>query len=221
MSAPDCPKCDGPCRGKLLGEAQQIAAYLRTVLAPFCERIEIAGSIRRAPDGDFDGWDHRIHDVELVAIPKMESIAVGEDLFGGVEREETNLLDGFVDSWIADGGFKLRPDKKGGVANGSRYRRLLWAGFPLDLFSVLPPAQWGVIFAIRTGPASFSRRLVTQREKHPEGLLTAPMVIREGMLWRHPGNESSKGVLQGVHTPEEADLFKAIGMAFVEPWERS
>jgi hypothetical protein len=39
------------------------------------------------------------------------------------------------------------------------------AEIAIDLFIVLPPAQFGAFFAIRTGTAEFSQWLVTPREK--------------------------------------------------------
>ena len=44
-----------------LNKAKEIAAGIVTKLAPYCERIEVAGSIRRGkPD---------VHDIDIVAIP--------------------------------------------------------------------------------------------------------------------------------------------------------
>ncbi len=45
-----------------LAEARRLAAKILNVLSPFCERIEIAGSIRRARP--------TVGDVDLVALPK-------------------------------------------------------------------------------------------------------------------------------------------------------
>jgi len=53
-----------------LEEAQVIAEKTKALLAPYCERIEIAGSIRRKkPD---------VGDIELVAIPKPYNIGLFE-----------------------------------------------------------------------------------------------------------------------------------------------
>lgn len=50
------------------------------------------------------------------------------------------------------------------IKNGEKYTQLLLPeGIKLDLFKVTPPAQWGVILTLRTGPAEFSRKIVTQR----------------------------------------------------------
>ena len=48
-----------------------------------------------------------------------------------------------------------------GVKRAIFYRGKDYA--PVDLFQVVPPSEWGVIFAIRTGPGDFNRMLVTSR----------------------------------------------------------
>ncbi|HEX2516441.1 MAG TPA: hypothetical protein VH257_17170, partial [Chloroflexota bacterium] len=77
---------------------------------------------------------------------------------------------------------------------------------PLDLFAVTGPAQWGVILTVRTGPGAFSTRLVTARRYGggmPEGFR-----VRDGALW--DGERL-------VATPEEADLFAALGLPWLPP----
>ena len=114
-------------------------------------------------------------------------------------------LDELCDELIALGTLALRLP----VAYGPRYKRLLYQGVPLDLFSVLPPAQWGVIMVIRTGPAQFSHRIVTP--KRYGGLLPSHLRVKDGAVWH--GEEM-------VPTPEEADFLRLLGLEWVEPWER-
>lgn len=101
------------------GAAFLIADELLRTLRPSCERIEIAGSIRRAKK--------EVKDIELIAIPKFIP-----DLFG-----ET-LLDHSLDvfNWASVGDV---------LASGHKMKKIaLHAGINLDLFIVTPPAQWGV-----------------------------------------------------------------------------
>ena len=108
--------------------------------------------------------------------------------------------------------FAHRPDKNGRPAFGAKYKRLVFAhageAFPLDLF-VTQPAEWGVVFTIRTGSADFTHRLVTPR-RHG-GLMP------DGM--REHGNAIWDGERQLV-TPEERDVFAALGLAWVPPERR-
>lgn len=117
-----------------LAVAQEAAETLRDLLAPVCERIEVAGSIRR------------------------------------------------------------------------RKPELLWRRIPVDLFIVRPPGtDWGVIFTIRTGPADWSQRLVTDCQRWF-------MRVEGGRLLHHG---------EHVPCPEERDFLEAIGQEWVEPSERS
>ena len=102
-------------------------------------------------------------------------------------------------------------------ANGPRYKRLIWIGrsgplerMPVDLFCVLPPASWGALLAIRTGPAEFGRGLVTKRSQG--GAMPDELQQREGALW---------GPLGKIETPEEEDYFAALGLSYWPPEERS
>ncbi len=51
-----------------LDKALEIAERTKKLLAPYCERIEIAGSIRRKKP--------EVKDIELVAIPKLENQSI-------------------------------------------------------------------------------------------------------------------------------------------------
>jgi DNA polymerase (family 10) len=51
-----------------LEEAKQIATRVRNLLTPYCERIEIAGSIRREKPN--------VHDIDIVLIEKPESALI-------------------------------------------------------------------------------------------------------------------------------------------------
>lgn len=165
-------------------EAWILAEKLIAELSPYCQRIEIAGSLRRLKP--------EVGDIELVAIPLF-----GVDLFGN-ETEE-HLLD--VVDWERFG--KV-------VKAGSKYKQIeLYQGINLDLFIVTPPAQWGVQFVIRTGPAEFSKHFVTQKKFG--GLLPSCFRVEDGAIW------SNNHVIE---TPEEIDVFNLIGLPFVEPEKR-
>ena len=180
-------------------EARAAATRAVDILRPHCHRIEIAGSLRRLSP--------QVHDIEIVCIPKIE--AAGADLFG-TETGRVNRELQVIQTGLVDGTFQHRLGKDGKRACGERFQRLVYNGFPLDVFCVLPPAQWGVILALRTGPARYSKALVTQ---HCEG----------GKMLR-PGQRIENGQLidRGlpVETPEEHDLYLQIGCFWVRPENR-
>jgi DNA polymerase/3'-5' exonuclease PolX len=82
-------------------------------------------------------------------------------------------------------------------------------GINLDLFIVTPPAQWGVIFTIRTGPADFSHWLVTQRRKG--GCMPSYATQRDGCVYVNG---------KPLAMAEEMDYLNFLGLGWIEPQDR-
>ncbi len=190
--------------------ALSVALHLQEILGPACERIEIAGSLRRGVD--------KVGDIELVAVSKLSEPV---DLWGN-DREP--IIGDLVDVLAAGGELGYRLDARGMRRNGERYKALeyrphaehvLRDPLPLDLFIVAPPAQWGVIMTIRTGPAVFSHRLVSHAslalEDGSRGVLPLYMRVQDGVLWDNG---------RMVETPTEESFFAAIGHPWVSPEDR-
>ena len=169
-------------------EAKRLADQLLAELSPVCERIEIAGGVRRQKP--------ECHDIELVAVPKTEPM---KDIFGEVVGRR-NLLNEFIES---QGYFC---DK-----NGDRYKRIVYTEeLNCDLFIVLPPAQFGVIFTIRTGPWEFSKHIVTPRKFG--GFLPSDCNVKDGAVHDAYGRI--------IPMFEEIDFLNFIGLGWIEPKER-
>lgn len=183
-----------------LHEARALAERLVSELKDACEQIVIAGSIRRQRAD--------VGDLEIVCVPLTGIVTGG--LFGDeswpVDHLEERIHDMFEDGIIAH-----RLDKNLRKAAGSRYRRLLYRGVPLDLFS--PSAEsFGAILAIRTGPSEYSRHFVTPRSQG--GLMPDHLRMQEGSLrYRVSG--------QAIPTPTEESFFAAIGVPMLAPEARS
>lgn len=162
--------------------ALKIAERIKAELLPFCERIEIAGSIRRRkPD---------VGDIEIVAIPKR--IEVG--LFEGVTARDPGFA-ATVDQW---------PAVKGCARDGLYTQRLLPDGIALDLF-IAHPDNWGLIYGVRTGSATFSHHFLA-------------------CGWVRNGYKSINGMLtfngKPIPVQTEKDLFRMAGVLWVDPEER-
>lgn len=172
-----------------------IAGELAECLRPGCERIDIAGSIRRGKT--------EVKDIEIVAKPKL-----AVDLFGNVDIKAPHHVEVLVDRLVKAGRVepRLRTDGKTRIGWGSKYRAILLDGsIPVDLFMVVPPAQWGAALAIRTGPGTYSKELVTKCQAR--GLKCKGLALH-----RQDGTV--------VETPEEEDFFRACGVPWVPPEDR-
>lgn len=173
-------------------EALAIAEGWVRRLEPYCERVEIAGSLRRLKG--------EVKDIELVAAPK---VVMTSNLFGE-EVMAVNYLEQVMAARREAGDFRVVEKW------GRRYKRVgLVEEMALDLFIVLPPAQWGVILVLRTGPAEFSTWCVTARAKG--GGLPSYAVVREGCVWEGASPVAMR---------EEEDFFRYLGLEWQEPAER-
>jgi len=192
-----------------LADAQRVADKLAARLAPACERIEVAGSIRRGKA--------EVGDIELVAIPRFEARAVAAQigLFDSdVPTEQANLLDEEL-AVMLDLGMIWRHPPRGWDAPpawGERYKKCWLQLRPgqmaqVDLF-LADARNWGAIFAIRTGPHDFSAALVTRLKYN------TPYRQQEGYLIHKETGEV-------MAVPEEADYFRLAGVPWIEPRERS
>ena len=131
-------------------------------------------------------------DIEFLARPRMQT-----ELFGGDKPDIEPV--------------KIAMRSMGGwVKGGERYMQVanvFGSGVSLDLFLCHPPAQWGSLMLIRTGPAKFSERVVSRIKA------TGHMRHKDGRVV-----DVATGITRP--TPREEDLFRLAGMEYVPPKER-
>lgn len=180
----------------------KIAEHLKERLQPHCDRLEIAGSLRRKKE--------LVGDIELVAIPKIEVKVVGRTLFGEETKQTLNHLHHFTDD-LLERGLIAHTEPKAWGENYRRFNLTTKAGelYKVDLF-MCRPDNWGVIFLIRTGSQEFSSWAVT--EAHKWGPLPPGYQVAGGQLWCNN---------QPVPCPEEQVWFDLLGIPFVEPEKRT
>lgn len=145
-----------------LAQAIKLTDKILAAIEPGCIRCEPAGSVRRCRP--------EVGDIEIVCIPRQTV-----DLFG---NPVGSLLDMVLANLVNEGRL-IRGDK-----NGVKYKNFLIPTVPdlkLDLF-ITSLECWGVNFTIRTGPAEFSHRLVTQKSKG--GLLPSDLSVSGARVWR-------------------------------------
>jgi len=118
-------------------DAKQIADQVKSELEPLCDRIEIAGSIRRQKP--------QVKDIELVAIPRR---IIVPDLFG----DSLQIHPQFIATVNQYQAIK-------GTPSGRYTQRRLPGNITLDLF-MAHADNWGLILAIRTGSAAYSHHVL-------------------------------------------------------------
>lgn len=116
-------------------EAKAIADKIVSLLSPHCERIQVAGSIRRE--------SAIIGDIEIVCIPKPYQVGLFEDW---IAKE--------VNHW-----HKVKGELEYGKCKYTQ--RILPEGIKLDLFFA-ERGNWGLILAIRTGSAEYSHKVLAR-----------------------------------------------------------
>lgn len=122
-----------------LTRAREIAEDLKQRLEPACERIEIAGSIRRRKPFP--------NDIELLCIPKYGG------LMGGV-----NMLDQQLNDLMLGGVLDYRLNKLGSRVYGPKNKLMVHvlSGIGVDIFSTTEEC-WAVSLVVRTGGEKTNR----------------------------------------------------------------
>ena len=117
---------------KLL-EAEQIAAELVNKLRPLCDRVEVAGSIRRGRAN--------VHDIDIVAIPNEEKI-MAAGYFG-----RQHLI-----------GTIAATDQP--IRNGQAIASFVFKDVNIDIYWATH-STWGTLLLIRTGSKQHNIKLAT------------------------------------------------------------
>lgn len=181
------------------------------------DRWEFAGSVRRrVPE---------VSDVEHVVIPAFAT-KPADALFGEpvrvnrfLERADELVASGELTKHLYANGFRW----------GEKYRGFDYRGHTHEVFCATPD-NFGPTLAIRTGPADFSKRLVT-------GLLRNGLRNKDGQVWRcipcagcgpYSAIQEKCPECGGtcliptevIPCPSEAEYFKLCGVPFMPPERR-
>lgn len=173
-----------------LNDAVYLANYWMYQLNPYFDVIKIAGSIRREkPDN--------IKDIELVGIPLP-----GRDLFYEPTLKLAPIF-GFMSQLEQDR--KIMVEKR-----GQKYIKFMDLDrvFWIDLF-LATPENFGYLLALRTGPAEFSKKIVTP--KQADGFMPSNLKAKNGYIWK----KSTR-----LSIPDEHTLFQIYGMDYIKPQDR-
>jgi DNA polymerase/3'-5' exonuclease PolX len=170
-----------------LEKAKAIAEQVKALLESACERITIAGSIRRQkPD---------VGDIELLCIPKYSAGIIDQ-------------LDGEIGLLIGQEILGLRRNKLGSTTYGPKNKLLvhLESGIGVDVFSTTQE-QWPVALFVRTGGKETNKDIASR-------------ALEWGLRFHAYGRGFTRADGSELICRCEADVFRAVGLAYREPWER-
>jgi DNA polymerase/3'-5' exonuclease PolX len=180
-----------------IAEAREAAEELVSLLGPFCERIEVAGSIRRNRA--------QVGDIELLAISKTSPAYV---LHPDTLRPLFWIhLDAQVRELIAKDLLRYRLNKLGRKTYGRLNKLLIHvaSGIPVDLFSTIEE-NWGMSMVVRTGPKEFNIKMMTRlKALGLQGHAYGGVTDKEG---------------KELTCPTEVEVFRLLQWPYVAPEQR-
>jgi DNA polymerase/3'-5' exonuclease PolX len=171
-----------------------------------CKRIEIKGSISR----------HKAepNDIEILAIHDLAVPPIGRVEFGKpAPKIYKTRIDAIVGEMDDAGICYIK-------ASGEKYKKIwmIEERIQVDLFLVTPPAEWGVLSVIRTGPSDFSHWLVTRKSRG--GALPDEYIVENGAVGQRVRSDKGDGRKGVIPMPEEIDFFRLCGVDWIEPSQR-
>jgi len=199
-------------RAQALAVTREILSYLQ----PLCERLIIAGSLRRRKES--------VGDVEILYIPKFKtvpSLQQADLLSGPPEPQHFNLSDATIAGlagWYknkkgereqaADYIIQPRRTSAGSWTWGPKNKlaRHVASGIPIDFFSATE-ANWFNLLVGRTGSADNNVRLASAAQK-------------KGWQWNPYGVGFTDQEGNPVPVTSEQDVYRLAGLPYLEPWQR-
>jgi DNA polymerase/3'-5' exonuclease PolX len=175
--------------------ALAVAYEIKNQLEPFCERIEIAGSLRRGKA--------EVGDIELLYIPRTENRQ--QDFFSSAP---VNIAAEKISQMLAVGELAKRPSKIGVFTWGDNNKLGIHvaSGVPVDLFQTTAE-NWWVSLVIRTGSKDTNLALTTGAQKQNARLNAYGC----GVTW-------SDGTTTAATS--ERHVFELCGVEYKEPENR-
>ena len=177
-----------------------VAAQVLALLTPGCERIVVAGSLRRGrPD---------VGDVEIGFIPRIERRPDPADMFA---EEDCNLAEMLIGDalgmqFLAK---RLSVDGKESWGPKNKLARHVETGMPVDLFAATEENWWNYLVC-RTGPAESNMRIATRAQQM-------------GWNWHPYGSGFSRGgdgEGEGYECKamgSEREVFDFVGLPYADP----
>lgn len=188
--------------------ALDVARDLCRAIAPGCHlwpdgtpALKVCGSLRRGKS--------EVGDIELVYIPRLDQVPEAPDLLGSTGRTlPVNRVDALLDRLIADVILAPRLNKLGRISWGLENKLAVHvpSGVPVDLFST-DLLAWHSYVVCRTGSAESNTKIATT-------------AMRRGWRWHPTRGYFSDAVGQKHWIRSEEDVFRLVGLPYLEPRDR-
>lgn len=176
-----------------LSMAQTTAERVISLLTTACQKIEVAGSVRRGKVG--------VHDIDIVIWPKVESVSTGQaSLFGDAPTAPmpVSLLD-----FLTHAGWHEPTSEYPRILKVTPQFRGVPELIPVELYLTEPDgSNMGALMQMRTGDAQFN-------------IILAQRALRLGLRYK-----AGYGIYRGEERMDdgtEEGVFRALGLRYVSP----
>jgi DNA polymerase/3'-5' exonuclease PolX len=180
-------------------DAETVAAEIMVHLGVFCEKWQIAGSIRRKKD--------MVSDIEILYIPEIGERPNPGDMF---DAAKVNFMDEAIAALESSDILEKRPKENGQFTYGEfiKLMRHKKSGVAVDFFACTSETWWNNLVC-RTGGKDSNVAVSTK-------------ALQMGYRWNSTGRGFSS-LSNGSVVPVdlEEDVFKFVGLPFLPPENRA
>lgn len=184
-----------------LALAVRVGEELIGALAPGCDQIILAGSVRRRKP--------YVGDIEIVYVPKIVERVDPNNMFGTIT---VDVVDDYIAALERVGAITRRLNKNGQQTFGPKNKlmRHVASGIPVDLFATSAASWWNYLVC-RTGPSASNIEIAAAAKARG---------------WRWTPYAAGFAVAAGlgertIAVHNERQVFELVGLPYREPWERS
>jgi DNA polymerase/3'-5' exonuclease PolX len=177
-------------------EALAVAAQIVGELQASCDRIHIAGSLRREKP--------QVGDIEILYVPKQ--ISAEDDMFA---PSKVSAVDAILEKMLGAGRLTKRLNAFHHATWGpeNKYAVHCASGIPVDFFATTE-ACWFNYLVCRTGPLSLNKQI-------------ASLAHTRGAKWLSTGEGFlSFGEQRRIPMRSEQEVFAFVGLEYREPKQR-
>lgn len=180
-----------------LTEMQKKADEIVELITPYCDKVEVAGSIRRQKT--------EVSDIEIIYIPKYD-----EDLRLGLFNDKPQMLSSNFRIYLQTApDFKRRLNKLGHTTFGGKIQLMFYKNkYPVDFFATTQEG-WAITKLLRTGSKEFNIFIIN------EALLNGYKISVENNCLEKLDTK------EFIYPKTELEIFEILGLDYLEPEQRN